>query len=223
MNGPLGKSGFLAAFSLIFVSEIGDKTFFIAALLAMKLGKWLSFAGSLASLSVMTIISVGIGVVIGKVPDALKSSVPVGEILGIIMLVFFGLKALHEGLKKPTSGPSGADEEMAEADEAVKAAEQGGKVRRDSPIQAFIQVASLIFIAEWGDRSMLATIALGASQNPVGVVAGAVLGHGLATGIAVVGGALAAQHVSEKQINIISGVLFLVFAVATGVSMAYPH
>ena len=33
INGPLGKSGFLAAFSLILLSEIGDKTFFIAALL----------------------------------------------------------------------------------------------------------------------------------------------------------------------------------------------
>ena len=32
----LGRSGFLAAFALIFLSEIGDKTFFIAALLAMK-------------------------------------------------------------------------------------------------------------------------------------------------------------------------------------------
>jgi len=30
LNGPLGRSGFLAAFSLIFLSEIGDKTFFIA-------------------------------------------------------------------------------------------------------------------------------------------------------------------------------------------------
>lgn len=67
MNGPLGRSGFLAAFSLIFLSEIGDKTFFIAALLAMKLGKWISFAGSLASLGVMTVISVGIGAVFSRV------------------------------------------------------------------------------------------------------------------------------------------------------------
>jgi hypothetical protein len=35
----LAKSGFTAAFALIFVSEIGDKTFFIAALLAMRLGR----------------------------------------------------------------------------------------------------------------------------------------------------------------------------------------
>ena len=33
------KSGFTAAFALIFVSELGDKTFFIAALLAMRLGR----------------------------------------------------------------------------------------------------------------------------------------------------------------------------------------
>jgi len=32
----LSRSGFPAAFAIIFVSEIGDKTFFIAALLAMK-------------------------------------------------------------------------------------------------------------------------------------------------------------------------------------------
>lgn len=39
-----------------------------------------------------------------------------------------------------------------QADEAVKAAEQGGKMKRGSPIKAFFETASLIFIAEWGDR-----------------------------------------------------------------------
>ena len=47
VNGPLGRSGFLAAFSLILLSEVGDKTFFIAALLAMRLGRWISFIGVL--------------------------------------------------------------------------------------------------------------------------------------------------------------------------------
>jgi hypothetical protein len=97
VNGPLGRNGMLAAFCLIFLSELGDKTFFIAALLAMKLGRWISFVGSVAALAVMTLISVGIGAAFSKVPDALKSSLPVGEIAGVALLVFFGIKALKVG------------------------------------------------------------------------------------------------------------------------------
>lgn len=41
--------------SLIFLSELGDKTFFIAALLAMRCGKWISFIGSTAALAAMTV------------------------------------------------------------------------------------------------------------------------------------------------------------------------
>ncbi|GAX76488.1 hypothetical protein CEUSTIGMA_g3933.t1 [Chlamydomonas eustigma] len=218
INGPLGKSGFLAAFSLIFLSEIGDKTFFIAALLAMKVGKWISFFGSVTSLAIMTVISVGIGAIFSRVPDALKSSVPVGEIAGIALLLFFGVRTLRDGLRSEETGS--ADEEMADAEDAVKKAESSG-LKRSSPIQSFIEVATLIFIAEWGDRSMLATIALGAAQNPVGVATGAVAGHAIATGIAVLGGAIASKYISERKISIISGVLFILFAITTAISMFY--
>lgn len=77
------------------MSEIGDKTFFIAALLAMKVGRWMSFAASVFSLSVMTVISVGIGAAFKKVPASLKSSIPIGEYLGIALLVYFGLRTLR--------------------------------------------------------------------------------------------------------------------------------
>lgn len=53
--GPLGSSGCLAAFSLISLSEIGDKTFFISAVLAARIGRALSFAGSLAALVLLTV------------------------------------------------------------------------------------------------------------------------------------------------------------------------
>lgn len=99
-NSPLGRSGCLAAFALIFLSEIGDKTFFIAALLAMRVGKWLSFTGSVAALSLMTVVSVGMGVVFKNVPDQFSSSIPIGQYLGIALLVYFGLKTIKVHLQQ---------------------------------------------------------------------------------------------------------------------------
>ncbi|KAF8055118.1 GDT1-like protein [Scenedesmus sp. PABB004] len=226
MAGPAGRSGLLASFCLIFLSELGDKTFFIAALLAMRLGRWVSFAGSLAALAVMTLISVGIGAACSRVPDALRSSLPVGEIAGVALLVFFGLKALKAARDVGAPGGSSAsDEELADAQEAVeeftaKAQAGGGRGGAGAaPLASVLEVAGLIFLAEWGDRSMLATIALGAAQNPVGVAVGATAGHALATALAVAGGALAGKYVSERTVNLVSGVLFLLFAAATVFTM----
>ena len=66
---------------------------------------------------------------------------------------------------------------------------------------------------------MLATIALGAAQNPLGVASGAVVGHVIATGLAVLGGAIASRYISERTVNVTGGVLFLVFAAATAYSL----
>lgn len=209
-NSPLGKSGCLAAFALIFLSELGDKTFFIAALLAMRVGKWLSFTGSVAALSLMTLISVGIGVVFKNVPDQFSSSIPIGQYLGIAFLVYFGLKTLKEAWDTPDDAEEGGELNAAESSLDQYTDRLGG-----AWWQKFAEVASLIFVAEWGDRSMLATIALGAAQSPVGVATGAIVGHGIATAIAVIGGSIASQYISEKTVGYVGGVLFLVFAVAT--------
>lgn len=62
---------------------------------------------------------------------------------------------------------------------------------------------------------MLATIALGAAQSAWGVASGAILGHLVATSIAVLGGAILANYISEKLVGYLGGGLFLLFAVAT--------
>lgn len=48
---------FVASFSVILVSEIGDKTFFIAAIMAMRHPRLTVFAGAISALAVMTILS----------------------------------------------------------------------------------------------------------------------------------------------------------------------
>lgn len=210
-SSVLAKSGFFAAFSLIFASEIGDKTFFIAALLAMKFGKMISFVGSMAALSIMTVISVGIGYIVKSVPSVIESSEVFGQWLGAALLLYFGVTTLRDAWVQGDDD----EDEYGEARESVEKAEKGGTIQGRTPLQAVLEVLSLIFIAEWGDRSMLATIALGAAQSPLGVAGGAILGHGIATLIAVAGGAVMSKHISERTVGFVGGTLFLVFAAAT--------
>jgi len=69
-------------------------------------------------------------------------------------------------------------------------------------------------LAEWGDRSQLTTIILGARENVYGVIIGGILGHTICTGVAVVGGRMIAQKISVRTVTIIGGIVFLLFALS---------
>ncbi|GAB4851412.1 Protein PAM71-, chloroplastic [Ancistrocladus abbreviatus] len=214
----IAKSGFTAAFTLIFVSEIGDKTFFIAALLAMQYEKGLVLLGSMGALSLMAILSVVIGRIFHSVPAQFQTALPIGEYAAVALLMFFGLKSIKDAWDLPSdvdkTGNKGSTEldEYAEAEELVK--EKVSK-RLSNPLEILWESFGLVFFAEWGDRSMLATIALGAAQSPWGVASGAIVGHLIATSIAILGGAFLANYISEKLVGYLGGVLFVLFAIAT--------
>nr|XP_048333492.1 protein PAM71-homolog, chloroplastic-like [Ziziphus jujuba var. spinosa] len=214
----IAKSGFTAAFTLIFVSEIGDKTFFIAALLAMQYEKGLVLLGSMGALSLMTILSVVIGRIFHSVPAQFQTTLPIGEYAAITLLLVFGIKSIKDAWDLPSNVVKSSDkgspelDEYAEAEELVK--EKASK-QISNPLEIIWKSFSLVFFAEWGDRSMLATIALGAAQSPWGVASGAIVGHLIATTLAILGGAFLANYISEKLVGYLGGVLFLVFAVAT--------
>jgi putative Ca2+/H+ antiporter (TMEM165/GDT1 family) len=214
----LMQTGFYQAFSLVFVSEIGDKTFFIAGLLAMKTSRLLSFLGSMAALGAMTIVSVVIGQVFHAVPNlGGDGSLPLDDIAAVLAFAFFGIKTLKEALAMDDGeGKSGLEEELEEAQEAVDGqAINGSKFG----FGAIASIFGLVFAAEFGDRSFLSTIALSAAQNPVSVAAGAIAAHAIATGVAVLGGSYVAKYLSERVIGIIGGTLFLVFAVTTALGI----
>ena len=52
------REGVVSGFLLILFSELGDKTFFIALLLALKQSQGLVFLGTFGALGIMTVISV---------------------------------------------------------------------------------------------------------------------------------------------------------------------
>lgn len=214
----IAKSGFTAAFTLIFVSEIGDKTFFIAALLAMQYEKGLVLLGSMGALALMSILSVVIGRIFQSVPAQFQTTLPIGEYAAVTLLMFFGLKSIKDAWDLPSKDVKNGDnsspelDELAEAEELVK---EKASQRLSNPLEILWKSFSLVFFAEWGDRSMLATIALAAAQSPWGVASGAIAGHLLATCIAIVGGSLLANYISEKLVGYLGGGLFLIFAIAT--------
>jgi len=115
----LSETGFYQAFSLVFLSEIGDKTFFVAGLLAARLSKFVSFVGSLGALSVMTVLAVLIGQVFHAVPSGLTQGIPFDDICAVAAFAYFGVKILSEALDPESEGSSFMDEELAEAEETV--------------------------------------------------------------------------------------------------------
>lgn len=207
-----GETGFYQAFTLVFLSEIGDKTFFIAGLLAMKTSRLISFVGSISALAVMTVISVIIGQVFHAVPSGIADGIPLDDVAAVLAFAFFGIKTLQEAFAMDGEGESTMDEELAEAEEAV---EDNDISKQATLFARILSIFGLVFAAEFGDRSFLSTIALSAAQNPVSVAVGATAAHAVATGIAVAGGAVLAKYISERVIGIISGTLFLVFAATT--------
>lgn len=48
---------FAASFTMILLSELGDKSFFIAAIMAMRYSRRIVFLGAMSALTVMTLLS----------------------------------------------------------------------------------------------------------------------------------------------------------------------
>ena len=138
----LAETGFYQAFSLVFVSEIGDKTFFMAGLLAMKTSKLISFFGSMGALFIMTLISVIIGQSFHAVPagfgEGVLGGLPLDDIAAVVAFAFFGFKTLQEALTME-EGESVMDEEFAEAEEEVEASD----TTKQSTIM-YVQFAKLL-------------------------------------------------------------------------------
>ena len=219
-SSPLVNSGFSDAFlqgsSLIFVSELGDKTFFIATILAAKASKWLTFAGCAGALAIMTVISVLIGQIFHQVPTSITQGLPLDDYVAVASFFFFGVKAIADAynIGKSEDG-AGIEEEREDAEKVLEEAGTGEK----SGWPLIFEACTLTLAAEIGDRSQIATIALAAAANPWGVALGGTAGHCLATGMAVVGGSFISKYLSERVIGFIGGGLFLIFGLTTLIAL----
>lgn len=214
--------GFTSGVAMILATEIGDKTFFIAAVLSMRQERSAVFCGAILSLYVMTVLSSIMGLV-------LPSLIPVKytHILGGLLFLYFGIKLLLdsrgmeanrvseelEEVEEELLHPKKADVESGGNDDDADYPRKGRNTIKRGFTQVAIQSFTLTFLAEWGDRSQIATIALSAAKNPFGVTIGGCIGHTICTGLAVLGGRMLAARISEKTVAIGGGLIFLGFGI----------
>lgn len=234
---------------MILFSEVGDKTFLVAALMAMKHDRMVVFSAAFGALFVMTVLSAVLG---HTVPTLLPKRFT--SLAASILFLVFGAKLLHEGMQMDPNEGVGAEMSEVEQELAMKEKEMGrsgngnlsdsyamemglggGRQPRSrnqlaspprSPSQsparpssshgvsgalhgmgnllslllspAWVQTFVMTFLGEWGDRSQIATIAMAAGQDYWWVTLGAVCGHAVCTGAAVIGGRAIAGRVSLK-------------------------
>jgi len=121
---PLGDldgnvQALLQAFTMIIFSEIGDKTFLIAAILAMRHPRVTVFMGAFGSLVVMSILSAAMG-------HLLPALIPRSwtQIAASVLFIVFGTKMLMEA-RAMKCGSEKIQEEMREAEEEIEEDEFG--------------------------------------------------------------------------------------------------
>ncbi|KAJ3130160.1 hypothetical protein HK098_005407 [Nowakowskiella sp. JEL0407] len=219
---------------VILVSEIGDKTFFIAAVMAMTNPRLLIFAAAMSALGVMTVLSAYLGHV---VPNLISKEYT--QLLASVLFFVFGLKMLKEGYEMKDKD---AQEELEEVEQELLANNkeddemEKGEITKKEPEQSwmnllhyflspvFVQTFILTFLAEWGDRSQIATIALAGTEDFLWVTLGSLVGHSVCTAIAVIAGRMIASRISVRTVTILGAVLFLIFGmVSLSQSVAFKN
>ncbi|XP_071038865.1 putative divalent cation/proton antiporter TMEM165 isoform X3 [Parasteatoda tepidariorum] len=174
----IGK-GFVSAFLMTAVSEIGDKTFFIAVVLSLShLAKFV-FAGAISALILMTALS------------------------GCKMNSSSGKEELEEVQRT-------VDIKMSSK---VKEKDVEAGIRKSSTRWVFVEAFIMTFLAEWGDRSQIATVVLAAKESVIGVLFGAIVAHAACTLAAVIGGKVISDRISLRAVTIFGGLLFFAFAI----------
>ncbi len=176
----------LAALGLVFIAELGDKT----QLVALGFGARHRLAPVITGVVIAYMATNLLSVVVGGLLGATLPTRAIGLGGGVLFLGFAAWTLWNDD-----------DEDD----------EEGATTGHRSIV---LSVATAMFIAELGDKTMLATATLAAQGNPVLVWIGATIGIVLAGTLGVLLGRVFGARLPERATRIGSAVLFAVFGVA---------
>jgi Ca2+/H+ antiporter, TMEM165/GDT1 family len=179
-------SAFLLSFGVIFVAELGDKSQLMALAFAARYKALPVLIGITIATAVTHAISVAIGAVLGAhIPTR-----TIGIIAGVAFLVFAAWTLRGDKLD---------EDEQGKADKSTR--------------NAVIAASVAFFLAELGDKTMLATITLATKEGVVGTWFGSTLGMVAADALAIIVGQQLGARLPEKAIRIGASISFVVFGV----------
>jgi putative Ca2+/H+ antiporter (TMEM165/GDT1 family) len=185
----------LAAFVLILPVELPDKTLFATLVLATRFPALPVFLGVGLAFGLQVVIAVTAGSLLSLLPGALVSAV-------VAVLFLVGAVLLWREARK------GAED--TEATTQVR--------EQTSFLRATAVSFGVLFAAEWGDLSQLATAGLAARYaEPLSVFVGAWAALLVISGLAAVLGRKLADRLPVALLHRVAAGLFLVFAVIAAV------
>lgn len=181
----------LLSFGVIFVAELGDKS----QLMALAFAARYRALPVLAGITVATAVVHAISVVIGRWVGAAFPTDAISVVAGVAFLGF-GLWTLR--------GDSLSPAEEARADRSNRS--------------AVVAASVAFFLAELGDKTMLATITLASTEGALGTWAGSTLGMVAADALAIAVGGQLGSRLPARAIKIGASVAFFVFGAVLIVS-----
>ena len=181
-------SAYLASFTLIGLAEIGDKSQLVCMALASRHPHWPVLFGAVAAFLLLNTVAVVFGAgVAAWVPERVTAAA---------VALLFGAFGVHAFLAQADS-PS---EEVPE---------RPGR-------SVFLATASLIFLAEFGDKTQIAIAGLASSLDLLPVWAGATTALVVVSAIGVWVGRALFHRFPTRWLHRVSGAIFLMFAAIAG-------
>lgn len=188
--GKGAVEGFLAAlavsFGVIFVAELGDKSQLMALTFATRFRPWPVLLGITVATAVVHAVSVGVGYGLG-------ATLPTGWISLAAGLAFFAFGAWT------LRGDRLTEEEKRKAERTKRS--------------AVVAVSVAFFLAELGDKTMLATITLATQHGWLGTWIGSTVGMVAADALAILVGRMLGRRLPENAIRYGAAALFAIFGV----------
>lgn len=180
-------TAFWIALIYVFVAEMGDKTQLVALAFATKFKTLTVLTGVFIATFAVHLISVALG-------EAVSLALPIFwiKIVAGFSFIFFGLWTLR--------GDKLDDEE----------------INRKSKLGPLLTVTTTFFLAELGDKTMLATITIASKQKSfIAVWLGSTIGMVLADGLAIIVGKVMGKKLPENLIKYVGAAIFLISGVWT--------